>query len=342
MITGTSTSGRATQDRTIVIEGQRIGLRYRELPPAEVRLDARNPRINYQQRKEHASADELRDFVLTLHGVSDLVIAIRENGGLIEPIIVDHRYRVIEGNCRAAVLHKLHAAKPTDPRWRKIPAHILPATTTPRQIAVLQGMYHVNGKIPWRAYLQAAHLHDMQTRLRMSMSAIAKSLGLQERVVDRLLSAYAAMSEHMPQVKRGKGMEAFAYFEEFYKNGKLKEYRCNPRNVATFAKLVETKRLPHGRHVRDLPAIIVNPCAFKKLASEGHKAAMDELGTAQPSMVYPLFKQVKHTRDLLNNLQQHELLELREHSARQHELRELFHALRRVFATVGFALGSDA
>ena len=50
----------------------------------------------------------------------------------------------------------------------------------------------------------------------------------------------------------------------------------------------------------------------------------------------------QQSREDMIKSQQQELLELREHSARQHELRELFHALHRVSTTVGFALGRGA
>jgi hypothetical protein len=327
--------------RPLIIEGKRVSVSYLEIPIEHVELDAHNPRINYlrvQKDGQPLKPKELRDFVLDLPGVSDLFKGIRDNGGLMEPIIM-HGDRVVEGNCRAAIFKKLHELKPDDGRWARIPAAILPTGTTEREIAVLQGMYHVNGKIQWRAYLQAAHLHDMKVRLKMSSPAIAKSLSLQQRVVDRLLKAYQAMTEYVPQVKSGKGLEFFSYFEELFKIGKLEKFRNDHENVKLFAKLVKEKKIPLGQNVRDLPALLEQPKVFQKLITDGYKDARAALGATDPSKVYPVFKQVRETRELLESLQAHELSALQKQPAQQGEIRGLYRAIKKVAVATQIDLG---
>lgn len=306
-----------------------------------MRLDPKNPRINYQRVQTDgrpAKPQELRDFVLGLPGVSDLFKGIRDNGGLIDPIII-HGDRVVEGNCRAAIFMKLRELMPKDPRWGRIPAEVLPQGTTDRQIAVLQGMYHVNGKIQWRAYLQAAHLHDMKVRLKMSPAVIAKSLSLQQRVVERLLKAYQAMTEHVPQVKSGKGLEFFSYFEELFKIKKLEKFRSDEGKVKLFAKLIKEKKIPLGQNVRDLPALLEHPKVFQKLVMDGYKPARAALGATDPSKVYPIYKQVRETRELLERLQAHELSALAKQPAQQGEIRGLYRAIKKVAAATQIDLG---
>jgi hypothetical protein len=228
---------------------------------------------------------------------------------------------------------------PKDARWAKIPAAILPKDTTERQIAVLQGMYHVNGKIQWRAYLQAAHLHDMRVRLSMKPAAIAKSLSLQERVVDRLLKAYDAMTMHIPQVKHGKGLQAFSYFEELFKIKKLEKFRSNAANVKMFGKLVKEKKIPLGQNVRDLPDILDHPKAFKEIVANGYKAAMATLGAVDPSKVYPIYKQIRETREMLEGLQAQDLIALQKQPSQQDEVRGLYRALKKVAVATQIDLG---
>ncbi len=329
--------------RTLTIEGRRLPIAFVDVPTGDVELDPRNPRINYQRvpkgGRRATSGDDLRDFVLGLPGVyPELYVGIRDNGGLIEPIIM-HGKRVVEGNCRTAVFKKLHQSMSKDARWAKISAAILPKDTTEREIAVLQGMYHVNGKIQWRAYLQAAHLHDMRIRLKMTPAAIAKSLSLQQRVVERLLKAYDAMTQHIPQVKSGKGLKAFSYFEELFKIKKLEQFRSDPKNVQRFARLVKEKKLPLGQNVRDLPDILDDPKAFKDLVANGHKAAMATLGAANPSKVYPLFKQIRETREMLEDLPAQDLVALQKQSPQQNELRGLYRAIKKVAVATQIDLG---
>src|SRR6266508_1535369 len=130
----------AHDGRMLTIEGTRVPVTHTEVDVDKVHLDPKNPRINYQRVQKDgrpAKPEELRDFVLDLPGVPDLFKGIRDNGGLIDPIIV-HGDRVVEGNCRAAVFMKLRELMPKDPRWARIPAEVLPQGTTERQIAVLQ------------------------------------------------------------------------------------------------------------------------------------------------------------------------------------------------------------
>lgn len=331
----------AHDGRMLTIEGTRVPVTYTEVDVDKVRLDPKNPRINYQRVQRDGrptKPKELRDFVLELPAVSDLFKGIRDNGGLIDPIIV-HGDRVVEGNCRAAVFMKLRELWPKDQRWARIPAEVLPQGTTDRQIAVLQGMYHVNGKIQWRAYLQAAHLHDMKVRLKMSPAVIAKSLSLQQRVVERLLKAYQAMTEHVPQVKSGKGLEFFSYFEELFKIKKLEKFRSDEGNVKVFAKLIKEKKIPLGQNVRDLPALLEHPKVFQKLVTDGYKPARAALGATDPSKVYPIYKQVRETRELLEGLQAHELSTLAKQPAQQGEIRGLYRAIKKVAAATQIDLG---
>src|SRR5205085_2731828 len=83
--------------------------------------------------------------------------------------------------CRAASTMRLHDASKIDARWQRVPVFLVPEITD-RQVAILQGQFHVAGKNKWRAYEMAGHLHAMRTELKMDVKSIARALGMQERV----------------------------------------------------------------------------------------------------------------------------------------------------------------
>jgi len=113
-------------------------------------------------------------------GVDDLQRQIRDNGGLVDPIIVDQNYEVIEGNCRTAIYMKLHAGRPDDARWTKIPAFVLTKDMTEREILIRQAIYHVHSnKIKWGAYEQQVHLQQMRNKLKMPMRTPAARARIQ-------------------------------------------------------------------------------------------------------------------------------------------------------------------
>ena len=242
-----------------VIEGEVIPVRYEEIPLQEIILDPENSRIRHivSQQKQNGKAlsiEELRKIIWELPGVQELFVNVRDNGGLMEPIYVCANGRVIEGNCRVAVYLRLHDSLTEDKRWKSIPAFRLPGDVTDRQLAVLQGQFHVAGKTQWRAHEQAGHVRYMHVELKMTPKDIAKSLGLQERVVTRLLKAHELMTKLiLPQVKNGTGLDKFSYAEEFYKNKNLEEFRETPGSEKVFAELVVSGKFKRGADVRDLP-----------------------------------------------------------------------------------------
>ena len=197
--------------QALIIEGEKISVKYQEMTLEGVRLDPNNPRIQHAvKRKSNGrpmSQNELRDLILDFPGVSELFKSIRDNEGLLEPIYVRPDGRVIEGNCRAACYLKLDsiAKRNKDDSWEKIPAVFVPKISE-RQVAVLQGHYHVAGKNKWLAYEKAGHLHAMHTKLKMDEKAIAKALGMREGEVRKNLQSYQVMTEKLlPKMKNGNG-----------------------------------------------------------------------------------------------------------------------------------------
>lgn len=327
----------------ISIEGDLIAIERRDMAIDDIILDPDNPRIRHAVRQKTnggapLTQEQLRDLILDQPGVSDTFKLIRDHGGLIEPIHVRPDGRVIEGNCRAASTMRLHNANKTDPRWQSVPVYLVP-TITDRQVAVLQGHFHVVGKNKWRAYEKAGHLHAMHTDLKMSVAAIAKTLGMQERVVSRLLAAYKTMREKvLPQIKGGRGLDRWSHVEEFYKNKDLEEYRQSESNIDEFVSLVVDKKVKHGAQVRDLPKILKHERATRVLKKSGFKEAVAVVGKADPTADSIVFRKVKELTETLRALASTELQRVRQERKPQQMLRELSAAIENVAKTAGFEL----
>ena len=340
-----SSESKATQGGTgyISIEGQSIAVERRDMGIDKIVLDPDNPRIQHAVRQKTnggaaLTQDQLRDLILEQPGVSDLFKAIRDNGGLIEPIHVRSDGRVIEGNCRAASLMRLHGTNKTDSRWRSMPVYMVPKIND-RQVAVLQGQFHVAGKNKWRAYEKAGHLHTMHTDLKMTVPAIAKALGMQERVVTRLLAAYKTMREKvLPKIKGGRGLDRWSHVEEFYKNKDLEDYRKSERNIDEFVSLVVDQKVKHGAQVRDLPKILKHERAAKVLKKSGFKEAVAVVGKSDPTADSKAFRKIKDVTEVLRNLASTELQRIRQERKPQQLLRELSAAINNVAKTAGFKL----
>src|SRR5450756_260043 len=200
MTAKTDTSAIGVNGQPLIIEAVEIPVEFKKLPIAQLELDPDNPRIQHAVRQKFNGKKIRQEDLLALiyeqPGVSELYAAIRDNGGLMEPIFVRPNGRVIEGNCRAMSYLKLHAAKPKEEAWKAIPALVVP-NITDRQVAILQGSQHVAGKNKWRAYEKVGHLHFMHVRLGMDVVEIARTLGLRKGPVEQDLAAYKTMTEKL-------------------------------------------------------------------------------------------------------------------------------------------------
>jgi hypothetical protein len=330
--------------QTLIVEGAKIPVRYREMDLKDVRLDPNNPRIQHAvKQKSHGrtlSQQELRDLIIDIPGVSELFKSIRDNEGLLEPIYVRPDGHIIEGNCRAACYLKLHdiASRNKDSRWQKIPAVFVPKISD-RQVAVLQGHYHVAGKNKWLAYEKAGHLHMMNTTLKMDEKAIAKALGMREGEVKTNLESYRVMTEKLlPKMKNGNGLEKWSFVQEFFKRKHLEDFRSKPSNVDQFVSLVVNNKLKRGTDVRKFEKIVKHPRALEKLKKDGVDSAMTVVGNVDPTANSTTFKKLKEATRLLLRLHGSDLEKLRENEKTQAIVRELFQAVSDAAKTAGVKL----
>lgn len=125
--------------REITISQRSIEIEDVDLPLEQVDLDDDNPRILYKLSLEQEDT-EMDDVILAMQEVKNLKRDIKMTGGLRERIYVQKvgkRYVVREGNCRTVCYRALHKEDPKNPAWKKIPASVLPADITAREVAIL-------------------------------------------------------------------------------------------------------------------------------------------------------------------------------------------------------------
>jgi hypothetical protein len=336
-------AGPILHDQVLIIEEAGIPIEHRLLPLKDLQLDSSNPRIQHAVRQRfkdtEVTQDELQKLIMELPGVPELFKSIRDNGGLLEPIYVRPDGRVIEGNCRAACYLKLRASlKGKESRWDKIPAILVPSISN-RQVAILQGHYHVAGKNKWQAYEKAGHLHTMRTVLKMDDKAIALALGMRERDVTRDLRAYETMTNKLlPQMKGGNGLDKWSFVQELFKRKDLEEYRNKPENVDDFVSLVVNNKIKYGADVRKLPKILKHAPATRVLAKQGVESALSVVGKVDPTADSGTFRKLKEATRLLQQLPSREIQRLRENENSRTILQDLFSALKDAAKAAGVKL----
>lgn len=208
----------STQD-TILLRGKKIQVVTCELPHAELLFYPENPRI-YSVIHPDDSSEPAQDDIFRLlstgeHVRDTLMPSIRNNGGLIEPILVRGNI-VLEGNSRLAAYRLLSRTEPG--KWDLIRARVLPASVSDSQVFSLLGEYHMVGKKDWQPYEQAGYLYRRFKLHDMSTEHLAAEVGLTKRRVDHLVAVYQYMITHDER-----SADKWSYYDELLKSKKFKD-----------------------------------------------------------------------------------------------------------------------
>lgn len=181
----------------ITLDGKRVQVQSVDLPLEQVELDPHNPRIADVAvaitQQGAALQGRLEALLWDDAVVRDLCRQVLINEGLVERIIVRSDGRVVEGNCRTVVYRKLRELQPTAERWRTIPARLLPAGLTDRNLAILLGEMHVAGKTTWTPFEKASHVYRLHNDFALVQHEIAVRLHMSKSKVNQLIRAFGMM-----------------------------------------------------------------------------------------------------------------------------------------------------
>lgn len=320
-----------------------ISVEHQTVPIDQLQLDPDNPRLRYLVRNlgHQPTVKQLGDLLEKEDFAEDLLRQIRDNGGVLDPIHALQDGTVVEGNTRLVCLKRLARNNPGDSRWRTVPVLRLPDGVAPHLISVLQGSFHVQSKNKWKAYAKAEHLHHMHTINQMSFEAIGRALGMQTRVVERLVQQYGVMAtEILPKLKGDlrRGIKLWSHVDELFKRGDLDEFRSNKANLKQFADWVVSGRLKGGADVRKLSKVLAKPKAKEALQKHGVDAAVAIVRRSDPTVDSQAFRKIADAATTLKELSGSDLEQLRTEDSVQALFRELYSRLQQAAKVAKFKL----
>jgi hypothetical protein len=191
------------------------------LPQAELLFYSENPRIySSAWLSEDDEPTQERIFQIlskSEHVRETLVPSIRNNGGLIEPILV-RKGVVLEGNSRLAAYRLLAQKEPT--RWTLIRAKVLPDTVADSEVFSLLGEYHMIGKKDWAPYEQAGYVYRRSKHHNIEDQELAREVGLTKKKVQHLIAVYSFMVR-----VEDRSSERWSYYDELLKGRRFDEAR---------------------------------------------------------------------------------------------------------------------
>ena len=144
---GMAVSATKEAPNTLLIRGTEIPVRTAMIEQTKLRFYPDNPRVYSVLREEgkEPTQEDIRDRLLEMEHVKQLVQDIKANGGLIEPLVVrDGTFEVLEGNSRLAAYRYLAKGDPI--KWGLVKCTLLPSDVSESLVFALLGEYHIKGK----------------------------------------------------------------------------------------------------------------------------------------------------------------------------------------------------
>ena len=180
---------------------------------AQLKLDARNPRIPKSIRESNPTEQQLIEYMLIEVSLIELMLAIGQNGYFPgEQLLVvldttDNKYRVIEGNRRLSAVKLLNNPELATVQKSKVAQVIKETTERPTEIPCLifdneqeihkhLGFKHITGIKEWRLLEKARYLYGLKEMLFadkdiiQASREIAKMIGSRMDYVRRVLVGF--------------------------------------------------------------------------------------------------------------------------------------------------------
>lgn len=256
---------------------------YTELMVNQIELDRSNPRIaNFLDIYDEEKLDS-DTMALLLGTTSDacasLRESIRENGGIIHPIIVnktiDGKYVVIEGNTRLQI-YRDFIKKGIPGKWDVIKA-IVYDDLDRDSVHSIRLQAHLIGPREWDPYSKAKYLNYLAHIEHMPLSVLVAYCGGNSKAseIKNMIEAYQDMENfYRPLCDDSMfNIRKFHGFVELQNKNVIDSLTLHGYNKTDFSQWMVDERFTKLEDVRRLPDILNSPKAATAFFREDSKAA---------------------------------------------------------------------
>ena len=322
---------------------------YVELPIESIELDKSNPRI---ARGVAYYGDRITSETMALllgstsEACASLRESIRENGGIIHPIVVNKRkdgtYVVIEGNTRLQI-YKDFIQNETPGDWSKIRAIVYEDLSDDRMHAIrLQA--HLIGPREWDPYSKALYLHHLANVEHMPMATLVSFCGGNSKAseIRNMIAAYNDMEKYYRPLCDDDTQfdhRNFHGFVELQRKNVIDALTIHGYNKSDFSQWVIDDRFSILQDVRRLPEILHSKKATEVFLKENSREAKKVLAVEE--ITADKLKDVPYellAQELAKRMARIELREV-EHLRDDSDYSEKLDSLERVYAELEFVLG---
>lgn len=238
---------------TITLGGEEVPLGLAYVPQVELRYYPENPRIYtiLKASEKEPTQREIEEQLLSRDYVKQLILSIKANDGLMEPLLVlDKSLIVLEGNSRLAALRFLASKDPI--KWNEVKCKLLPPEVDEDKIFALLGEYHIVGRQDWVPYEQAGYLYRRHIIHNVKIKQMSKELGLTMGKIKKFISIYSFMVENFDNRP-----ERWSFYEQYLTKNILKKARQEYDRLDNLViSMIKRGKIRKAADIRDLLPLI--------------------------------------------------------------------------------------
>lgn len=257
---------------------------YVELPVDIIELDITNPRIaNYLATRD---PDDITSDVMALllgttsEACASLRESIRENNGIINPIVVnkkiDGTYVVIEGNTRLQIYRDFKRDK-VPGSWDIIRSIVYDELAS-NEIHSIRLQAHLIGPREWDSYSKAKYLNCLANVERMPMNTLISFCGGSSKAseIRKMIQAYNDMEDYYRPICCDDAefdIKKFQGFVELQNGIVIESLKIHGYTKSDFSKWILDDRISVLADVRRIPAILQSKKATEVFLKENSEEA---------------------------------------------------------------------
>ncbi|MDR3546858.1 MAG: ParB N-terminal domain-containing protein [Candidatus Pacebacteria bacterium] len=301
----------STQTSTSIrIRGVDVPVVMKQLEQTTLRFYPENPRVYsvLHASGKPPSQEDIQSQLLELEHVKELIVSIRINKGLLEPLMVkDTTFEVLEGNSRLAAYRYLAKSDPV--KWGMVKCTILPQDIDDSLVFTLLGEFHIKGKKDWAPYEQAGFLYRRFTKHNADLKALAAEIGMSSQRVKHLVDVYQFMSD-----KNENDVSRWSYYDEYLRSTKIRRVReDHPELDDMIVNKIRSEEITRAMDLRDqLPVICSTPKVLNKFLAKtqsfetAYESAVSQGGDSAHLKTVKRFREWVTRQDTENQLQESE------------------------------------
>ncbi len=316
-------------------------LKEESVPVDKLELDPENIRLYHREEDIKLEKVDIEELIWEDSDTKRLYTQILSLKGIFEPLIIDSKYVVKEGNRRLVCLRRLKKAAHNgeldniaEDTFDNVKCKILPPNTSPAEVALFLAAEHVKSKLPWPIFNRGKHIYDLYHMFGFSYENIAKAVRMSKPTVVRMANAYEYTEKYGHKYNDSQWWRKYTYFDELLKRNDLKDYAKDPEFISRFSGWVFSGKFKDVRDVRLLRKILDNEKAFKIFEEKNFSDAISFLMLEDPSVSSPFFKKAMDFGNSCLNIPRAEFISITNNPAKENMLRRVHTELDKLLKDV--------